>query len=150
MLRWFFMLFLSSAGFSKINLLKLSFRNTIRVLKGLDPDQDQHCLGHLFAKIISKQQKPPLAGKELNSLDPDQTWKNVRLDRDSNCLHRLSADHVDKGFWSIFNRSKIWPTFKSCSKLLPLLQWLTFLGFQVRFYISLLGYNGWKINCVII
>ena len=67
------MLFLSSAGFSKINILKLSFRNTIRVLNGLDPDQDHHCLGHLFAKIISKQQKPPLARKELNSLDPDQT-----------------------------------------------------------------------------
>ena len=50
--------------FFKINFLKKkSFRNTIGVSNGLDPDQDRHSVGpdlgpKLFSKvIISKQQK---------------------------------------------------------------------------------------------
>ena len=50
--------------FFKINFLKKkSFRNTIGVSNGLDPDQDRHSVGpdlgpKLFPKvIISKQQK---------------------------------------------------------------------------------------------
>ena len=41
--------FLSSADFSlKTSFSKISFRNTVRVSKNLDPDQAQHLLG-LFA-----------------------------------------------------------------------------------------------------
>ena len=39
------MLLLSSADFFKINILKNSYRITIRVADGLDPDQDQHSVG---------------------------------------------------------------------------------------------------------
>ena len=40
------MLLLSSAGiFSKLTFLKNSFRNTIGVSNGLDPDQDGHVVG---------------------------------------------------------------------------------------------------------
>ena len=45
--------------------------NTIRVSNSLDPDQARHCRAcsgsKLFAKVISRQQKSPLAGKELNT-----------------------------------------------------------------------------------
>ena len=50
-----------------------SFRNTIRVSNSLDPDQDLYSVGlflgpiNLFAKVICRRQKSPLAGKELNS-----------------------------------------------------------------------------------
>ena len=36
---------LSSAVFFKIEVFKSSFRNTIRVSNGLDPDQDRHSVG---------------------------------------------------------------------------------------------------------
>ena len=36
---------LSSAVFFKIEVFKNSFRNTIRVSNGLDPDQDRHSVG---------------------------------------------------------------------------------------------------------
>ena len=39
---YFFMLLLSSADFSKLTFSKNSFRNTIKVSKGLDPDQNRH------------------------------------------------------------------------------------------------------------
>ena len=39
------MLMLSSAAFFKINLLKNSFSNTIRVLDGLDSDRERHSVG---------------------------------------------------------------------------------------------------------
>ena len=42
----------------------LDFFNTIRVSNSLDPDQARH---FLFAKVISRQQKSPLSGKELNT-----------------------------------------------------------------------------------
>ena len=41
----FFMLRLSSAAFFKINSLKNSFSNTIRVIDGLDSDCDRHSVG---------------------------------------------------------------------------------------------------------
>ena len=55
-------LLLSTESFSKH-----SFRNTNRVSKGLDADQDRHSVepGYngfkLFAKVISRRQKSPLA-----------------------------------------------------------------------------------------
>ena len=45
------------------------YKIKIRVSNSFDPDQDLHIVGpdwsKLFAKIISKRQKLPLAGKEL-------------------------------------------------------------------------------------
>ena len=50
--------------FFKINFFqKSSFRNTIRVSNGLDPDQDRNS-----AKVISRWQKLPLAMKELKNV----------------------------------------------------------------------------------
>ena len=41
-----FMLLLSSADFFfKVNIFKKSFRNTIRLSNGFDPDQDRHFVG---------------------------------------------------------------------------------------------------------
>ena len=45
MLGNFSMRLLSSAHFFKINFFKNSFRNTIRVSNGLDPDQDRQNVG---------------------------------------------------------------------------------------------------------
>ena len=67
------MLLLSSADlFSKLTYSNNSFRNCIRLSKGLDSEQDRLCIfpdlgTKLFAKviIISRQQKSPLARKEL-------------------------------------------------------------------------------------
>ena len=39
------MLLMSSADIFKINFFKKSFRNTIRVSNGLDPDQDRRSVG---------------------------------------------------------------------------------------------------------
>ena len=52
--------------------LKNSFRNTIRVSKSLDLDQDQHSVGpdlgpYCLKKGISRRQKSPLARKKLSS-----------------------------------------------------------------------------------
>ena len=54
--------------FFKISFSKNSFRNTIRVSKGSDPNQDRHSFGpdlgpKLFSLVISKQQKSLLARK---------------------------------------------------------------------------------------
>ena len=57
------MLLLSFADFFKINFKK-KIMNTIRVSKGLDPDQDRHSESKLFEKVISRRQKS-LARKEL-------------------------------------------------------------------------------------
>ena len=57
------MLFLSSADFSKLTFSKNSFRNTYSV-KRFGSGSKQ------FSKITSRQQKLPLAGKELNHLLP--------------------------------------------------------------------------------
>ena len=54
------MLLLSSADFfSKLTFSQNSFRNTIRVSNGLDPDQDQHGVG------------PDLSLNSLQRLSPD-------------------------------------------------------------------------------
>ena len=62
---------LSSVDFFPINFLKKnSFRNTMRVSNGLDPDQDRGHVGpdlgpNCFAKVISRWKKSPLARKKL-------------------------------------------------------------------------------------
>ena len=57
--------------FSKLTFLNNSFRNTIRVSNGLDPDQDRHLSGYkLVAKVISRRQKSQLAWKELRNDNP--------------------------------------------------------------------------------
>ena len=65
-----FMLLLSPADFFfkiKMNSLKNSFWNSIRISNGMDPDQGRRSdLGpKLFAKIISRRQKSPLATKDF-------------------------------------------------------------------------------------
>ena len=53
--------------FSKLSFKK-KIRNTIRVSDNLDPEQDRHRSwsgSKLFAKVISRWQKSPLARKEL-------------------------------------------------------------------------------------
>ena len=58
--------FLSSADFFfKIYFFKKSFKNTIRVSNRLDPFCWSWSVSKLFAKIISRRQNLPLAGKEL-------------------------------------------------------------------------------------
>ena len=47
-----------------------SFRDTIRVPNGLDPDHWPSSGSKLFAKVISRQQKSPLARKELSNINP--------------------------------------------------------------------------------
>ena len=65
------MFYLSSADFfqskkeGKSFFPKDSFRNTIIVSNGLDPDQDWHSGSKLLAKVISRQQKSPQARKDL-------------------------------------------------------------------------------------
>ena len=77
---FFFFFFLSSVDFFfKINFFKKSFKNTIRVSNSLDPDQARHVvrpdLGpKLFAKVISRRQKLPLAGKDLRELDTPERF----------------------------------------------------------------------------
>ena len=39
------MLFCRLLIFFKLTFLKISFRNTVKVSNGLDPDQDQHFVG---------------------------------------------------------------------------------------------------------
>ena len=50
----FFLLMLSSAAFFKINLLKNSFSNTIRVLDGLDSDRDRHSVDLIWVQPVCK------------------------------------------------------------------------------------------------
>ena len=62
----FLTLYKSSAGnFQNYHFQKNSFRNTIRILNGLDPDQDRQNF--------------------TNSLDPDQDRQNVGPDLGPNC-----------------------------------------------------------------
>ena len=68
----YFMLMLSSADFFfKFNSFKRSFRNSIGMSNGLDPDQDRHVVGPDLGpnclqrlSLISRQQKLPLSKKE--------------------------------------------------------------------------------------
>ena len=57
--------------FFKINSFKRSFRNSIGMSNGLDPDQDRHVVGPDLGpnclqrlSLISRQQKLPLSKKE--------------------------------------------------------------------------------------
>ena len=55
--------------FSKLSFSNNFFRNTIRASNDLDPDQDRHLVGpdlgpNCLQKVISRQQKLLLAGKE--------------------------------------------------------------------------------------
>ena len=63
------LLLLSADFFSKLAFSNNSFKNTIRMSNGLDPDQDkvQSVLiaVQIVAKVISRRQKSPLARKEL-------------------------------------------------------------------------------------
>ena len=65
------MLLLSPADFNQNEFFqKPSFRNTIRLSVGLDPDQDRRSVGpdlgpNCLQSIISRRQKSPLARKEL-------------------------------------------------------------------------------------
>ena len=57
-------------SFSKSTFSKNSFRNTIRMSNGLDPDQDRHSVGpdlgpNCFANVVSRRQKSLLARIEL-------------------------------------------------------------------------------------
>ena len=56
----------SADFFFKINIFKLSFRNTIRVSIGLDPDQERAILCQLSAKVNSRRHKTPQAWEDLN------------------------------------------------------------------------------------
>ena len=69
---FFSMLLLLSADFSKINFFqKKSFKNTILVSNGLDPNQDRRFVGSyldpncLQNLVISRRQKSSLARTEL-------------------------------------------------------------------------------------
>ena len=61
-------MFLSSAFFSKLAFSKNSFSNAIRMSNSLDPDQDRRRSlsgSKLFATVVSREQKSPLARKEF-------------------------------------------------------------------------------------
>ena len=109
------MLLLSSAEF----FFQQSFRITIRVSNGLDPDQNQHCVGPdlcLFAMLgnfscfcchlltFSSKNSFRNIIRVSNGLDPDQDRCSVGPDLVPNCLQRLSlllssADFFFKKFF---------------------------------------------------
>ena len=66
-----FSFFFCQLTFSKLTFSKTSFRSTIRVSNRLDQDQDRRSVGpvldHTVANVISRRQKLPPAGKELDS-----------------------------------------------------------------------------------
>ena len=69
-----FAFILSSANFFKINFKKKYFRNTrVRLSNRLDTS-DLH-----FAKVISRQQNPPLVGKELSKQSAETCVQDVYI-----------------------------------------------------------------------
>ena len=70
MLGNFFMLFCCLLTFIKINFLKNSLRNTVKVSNGLNPDQDQHFvgpdLGPICLQRLSAEEKVDAIKERVN------------------------------------------------------------------------------------
>ena len=80
------LLLLSADFFSKLTFSENSFRNSIRVSNGLDPDQYRHSGSKLFAKASSRRQVTDSKGKSFSKilsgtlLEYPMVWIQIRTD----------------------------------------------------------------------